>query len=41
MALHATTLGFAHPRSGARLSFASPLPADLAGWIDRVRRLSI
>jgi 23S rRNA pseudouridine1911/1915/1917 synthase len=40
MALHATTLGFAHPRTGAPLSFASPLPADLVEWIDRVRRLS-
>ncbi len=40
MALHATTLGFAHPRSGAPLSFASPLPADLVEWLDRVRRLS-
>jgi 23S rRNA pseudouridine1911/1915/1917 synthase len=39
MALHATTLGFAHPRSGAALSFVSPLPADLADWVDRVRRL--
>lgn len=41
MALHATTLGFVHPRTGAPLSFASPLPADLVEWIDRVRRLSI
>lgn len=29
-ALHARTLGFIHPVSGARLSFAAPLPADLA-----------
>jgi 23S rRNA pseudouridine1911/1915/1917 synthase len=41
MALHATTLGFAHPRSGAPLSFGSPLPADLADWLDRLRRLSV
>lgn len=27
-ALHAATLGFTHPRSGARLRFDSPLPAD-------------
>ncbi|RJO67219.1 MAG: RluA family pseudouridine synthase [Myxococcales bacterium] len=35
--LHAATLGFIHPRSGERLSFASPLPADMAGlkaWLD-------
>ncbi len=29
-ALHAATLGFRHPVSGRPLSFASPLPADLA-----------
>jgi 23S rRNA pseudouridine1911/1915/1917 synthase len=40
MALHATTLGFTHPSSGVPLSFASPLPADLASWIDRLRSLS-
>jgi 23S rRNA pseudouridine1911/1915/1917 synthase len=40
MALHATTLGFRHPRSGAPLSFASPLPADLADWLERLRVLS-
>ena len=35
MALHATLLGLTHPRTGAALSFESPLPADLAdmvGW---------
>jgi len=41
MALHATTLGFAHPRSGAPMSFASPLPVDLADWLARLRRLSL
>jgi 23S rRNA pseudouridine1911/1915/1917 synthase len=30
-ALHAATLGFRHPVSGAELSFSSPLPADFAG----------
>jgi 23S rRNA pseudouridine1911/1915/1917 synthase len=39
MALHATTLGFAHPRTGAPLSFTSPWPPDLAAWLDRVRAL--
>jgi 23S rRNA pseudouridine1911/1915/1917 synthase len=29
-ALHAELLGFDHPRSGARLRFAAPLPDDLA-----------
>ncbi|HXJ23122.1 MAG TPA: hypothetical protein VMT03_23085, partial [Polyangia bacterium] len=37
MALHATTLGFAHPRTGAALSFTSPWPPDLQAWLDRVR----
>ena len=32
MALHATRLGLAHPRTGAPLAFDSPWPADLAGW---------
>jgi 23S rRNA pseudouridine1911/1915/1917 synthase len=27
--LHAHRLGFDHPRTGARLSFSSPLPPDL------------
>jgi 23S rRNA pseudouridine1911/1915/1917 synthase len=39
MALHATTLGFAHPRTGAPLSFESPWPPDLAAWTERLRRL--
>ena len=29
-ALHATRLGFAHPRTGQRLSFERPIPADMA-----------
>jgi 23S rRNA pseudouridine1911/1915/1917 synthase len=37
MALHATTLGFAHPRTGVPLAFTSPWPADLAAWTDRLR----
>jgi 23S rRNA pseudouridine1911/1915/1917 synthase len=39
MALHATTLGFKHPRTGEPLSFTSPLPPDLAAWLERVRGL--
>jgi 23S rRNA pseudouridine1911/1915/1917 synthase len=30
--LHATELSFDHPRSGERLTFSSPLPADLAAF---------
>jgi 23S rRNA pseudouridine1911/1915/1917 synthase len=34
MALHATGLGLAHPRTGAALSFVSPWPRDLEVWTD-------
>jgi 23S rRNA pseudouridine1911/1915/1917 synthase len=37
MALHATLLAFAHPRTGAPLSFESPWPADLAVWLAAFR----
>lgn len=33
MALHATKLGFAHPRNGEALTFDSPWPKDIADWI--------
>jgi len=36
-ALHAWRLGFAHPRTGKRLSFEAPLPGDLAAAIDLLR----
>ena len=32
-ALHAAVLGFAHPRTGERLCFEAPLPADLAALL--------
>jgi 23S rRNA pseudouridine1911/1915/1917 synthase len=32
-ALHAARLGFTHPRTGAPLSFETPLPADMAALI--------
>jgi 23S rRNA pseudouridine1911/1915/1917 synthase len=32
-ALHAARLGFAHPRTGAPLSFETPLPPDMADLI--------
>ncbi|MCW5890454.1 MAG: RluA family pseudouridine synthase [bacterium] len=37
LALHAAVLGFRHPRSGEPLRFTSPLPADLAGWLEALR----
>lgn len=36
-ALHAATLGFDHPVTGERLSFASDLPGDMAGLIGALR----
>ncbi|HEX4571382.1 MAG TPA: RluA family pseudouridine synthase [Dongiaceae bacterium] len=36
-ALHAATLGFRHPRTGASLAFESPLPADLACLINALK----
>ncbi|WP_255575080.1 RluA family pseudouridine synthase [Caldovatus aquaticus] len=35
-ALHAATLGFRHPVTGAALRFESPLPADMAGLLARL-----
>nr|WP_235962069.1 RluA family pseudouridine synthase [Falsiroseomonas selenitidurans] len=35
-ALHAATLGFRHPVTGEALSFSAPLPADLAGLLQRL-----
>ena len=36
-ALHAARLGFDHPRTGERLVFESPLPADLESIVARLR----
>ena len=36
-ALHAASLGFAHPRTGCRLDFQAPLPADMADLLQDVR----
>ncbi len=36
-ALHAATLGFAHPVSGQALLFESPLPGDMAGLLAALR----
>jgi len=35
-ALHAQSLGFAHPRTGEKLSFATKLPPDMEGLIDTI-----
>jgi 23S rRNA pseudouridine1911/1915/1917 synthase len=37
MALHATRLAFAHPRTGQALDFECPWPADLASWLEGLR----
>jgi 23S rRNA pseudouridine1911/1915/1917 synthase len=37
LALHATLLGFAHPRTGEKLCFEAPVPEDLSDWLSRVR----
>jgi 23S rRNA pseudouridine1911/1915/1917 synthase len=37
MFLHAHALAFDHPRTHERVSFESPLPADLQGVLDRLR----
>jgi 23S rRNA pseudouridine1911/1915/1917 synthase len=39
-ALHAASLGFAHPLTGAPLRFESPPPADFAGLVEALRRSS-
>lgn len=36
-ALHAASLGFRHPVSGAMMLFEAPLPADMAGLLDKLR----
>lgn len=37
MALHATLLGFAHPRTKEPLRFESPWPEELQRWMDSLR----
>ena len=37
LALHATVLGFRHPRSGEALRFESPWPEDLGPWLAGLR----
>jgi 23S rRNA pseudouridine1911/1915/1917 synthase len=37
LALHAAVLGFTHPGTGERVRFESPIPPELAAWIERIR----
>jgi 23S rRNA pseudouridine1911/1915/1917 synthase len=40
-ALHAARLAFRHPRTGERVAFESPLPADLAAVLEALRAASL
>jgi 23S rRNA pseudouridine1911/1915/1917 synthase len=40
-ALHAASLGFAHPRSGKPMAFEAPLPEDMVGLIYAIDRLVV
>jgi 23S rRNA pseudouridine1911/1915/1917 synthase len=37
LALHAAVLGFTHPATGERVRFESPLPEELASYLERLR----
>ena len=37
LALHAAVLGFTHPATGERVRFESPLPDELARYVERLR----
>jgi 23S rRNA pseudouridine1911/1915/1917 synthase len=37
LVLHAAVLGFTHPATGERVRWESPLPEELASWVDRLR----
>ena len=37
LALHAAVLGFTHPATGERVRFESPLPSELADYLERLR----
>lgn len=41
LALHATLLGFAHPRTGTPCLFERPLPADLADYLHALRSATL
>lgn len=36
--LHATVIEFTHPRTGEPLSFSAPLPPELGGFLEQVRK---
>ncbi|WP_447985420.1 RluA family pseudouridine synthase [Nitrospira sp. Nam74] len=38
--LHAKTLGFTHPGTGAALAFSTPLPADMAAMVESLRHIA-
>ena len=38
--LHATTLGFTHPGTGAALVFSTPLPPDMAAVVESLRQMT-
>jgi 23S rRNA pseudouridine1911/1915/1917 synthase len=38
VALHAAVLGFEHPATGKRMRWTAPLPADMAGLVQRLRK---
>jgi 23S rRNA pseudouridine1911/1915/1917 synthase len=40
IALHAETLGFTHPATGKYMNWKVPLPNDMAGLVQRLRRSS-
>jgi 23S rRNA pseudouridine1911/1915/1917 synthase len=37
LALHAMVLGFVHPATGERVRWESPMPEELARWMERLR----
>lgn len=39
-ALHARTLGFRHPETGAEMDFEAPIPADMEALFDKWRKLN-
>lgn len=41
IALHASAVGFRHPVTGNLMSFQSPLPADMARFIEKNRNLAL
>jgi 23S rRNA pseudouridine1911/1915/1917 synthase len=39
LVLHAAVLGFTHPATGERVRWESPVPDELASWIERLREV--